>query len=76
MDITISIRAEVLSVGFVVGVGVGVDGMIVTMIVSKRGIGMLHHHDRDVAAPEAHVDLTGSGHDRIVRLRDLQQAEM
>jgi len=77
MDITISVHVGVWGVDFVVGVevGVGVDGMIVTMIVSKIGIGILHR-GQDVAALEARKDSTGIGHYHIVRLRELQQAEM
>jgi len=75
MDALMATRAGVFSEVFVVGVGVGVDGKIATTIVSKIGIGIHQQHDQDVAVPGAHVDSTGSGHDRIVRLRDLQ-AEM
>lgn len=75
MDAPMSTRAGVFSEVFVVGVGVGVDGKIATTIVSKIGIGIRQQHDQDVAVPEAHVDSTGSAHDSIVRLRDLQ-AEM
>lgn len=76
MDFMILTHAGDPSVVFVVVVGAGVDGMIVTMIVSKIEIGILHH-GQEVAVPEAHAGSMGSrGHDRIVRLRDLQQVEM
>lgn len=75
MDSTIPTHAGDSSVVFVVVVVVGVDGMTVTTIVSKIGIGILLHV-QEIAVPEAHADSTGSGHGRIVRLRDLRQAEM
>jgi hypothetical protein len=75
MDIMILTHAGVWGVVFVVVVEVGVDGMTVTMTVSKIGIGILHHV-QDVAVPEARVDPMGNGHDRIVHLRDLQQTEI
>lgn len=75
MDSTIPTHAGDSSVVFVVVVGVGVDGMTVTTIVSKIGIGILLH-GQELAVPEARADSMGSGHDRIVRLRDLQQSEM
>lgn len=74
MDSMIPTHAGDSSVVFVVVVGVGVDGMTVTTIVSKIGIGILH--GQEIAVPKAHADSMGSGHDRIVRLRELQQAEM
>lgn len=70
MDITILTRVGLLGVVFVVVVGVGVDGMVMTMIASKIGIGILHHA-KDVAVPEARKDSMDIGHDRIVRLKDL-----
>lgn len=75
MDSMIPTHVGDSSVVFVVVVGVGVDGMTVTTIVSKIGIGILLH-GQEIAVPEAHADSMGSGHDRIVRLRELQQAEM
>lgn len=74
MDSTIPTHAD-SSVAFVVVVGVGVDGMTVTTIVSKIGIGIFLH-DREIVVPKAHADPVGNSYDRIVRLRDLQQAEM
>jgi len=73
MDIRISTHAG--DFGVVSVVGAGVDGTSATMIVSKIRIGMLHH-DQDIAVPEAHAESTGTGHDRIVHLKDLRQAEM
>lgn len=73
MDSMIPTHVGDSSVVFVVVVGV--DGMTVTTIVSKIGIGILLH-GQEIAVPEAHADSMGSGHDRIVRLRELQQAEM
>jgi protein NRD1 len=58
MDFTIPTHAGDSSVVFVVGVGVEVDGMTATTIVSKIGIGMLH--GQEIAVPEAHADLVGS----------------
>lgn len=75
MDSMILTHAGGSSVVFVVVVVVGVDGMTVITIVSKIGIGILLH-GQETAVPEAHADSMGSGHDRIVRLRELQQAEM
>lgn len=61
MLFTIPTHAGDSSVVFVVVVGAGVDGMIVTMIVSKIEIGILHH-SQEIAVPEAHADSMGSDH--------------
>lgn len=75
MDSTTPTHAGDSSVVFVVVVVAGVDGMTATTIVSKIGIGILLH-GQEIAVLEAHADSVGSGHDLIVRLKDLQQAEM